>query len=266
MSMLFQAGRIFFGAAIAATGLQQFFFRSFFQIIFPPYHIPGILYFAYLTAAFLMISGVAIALNRRIQFFSIALSIIFLVFFVFFYLPYEFFFIPYSPWHLGLWTLPLKEFAYAGGSLVMAGSFLPSGDGWEKATAKFPINLVQAGRTMFAITMLSFGIDHFLYTETVENMVPGWIPNHVFWTYLAGGALISSGLAIMLGINLRLVCTLLAFMIFVWIIILHVPGALANPVSDNGNEVTSAFSALAFCGIALVTGWKPRSSVDSRRS
>ena len=33
--------------------------------------------------------------------------------------------------------------------------------------------LAPYGRIMFSITMTSFGLSHFYYTETVRNMVPG---------------------------------------------------------------------------------------------
>jgi hypothetical protein len=32
---------------------------------------------------------------------------------------------------------------------------------------------------MFSITMISFGVSHFYYTKTVEDMVPEWIPSHL---------------------------------------------------------------------------------------
>jgi uncharacterized membrane protein YphA (DoxX/SURF4 family) len=65
-------------------------------------------------------------------------------------------------------------------------------------------------------------------------------------------ALIGSGIAIILKIKLRIIATLLGIMIFLWFIFLHIPRAIAQPFVDKGNEVTSAFSALAFCGIAFV--------------
>jgi hypothetical protein len=53
-------------------------------------------------------------------------------------------------------------------------------------------------------------------------------------------------------------------MILLWFIILHIPRALANPLTNNGNEVTSAFSALAFCGIAFVIANGPGSGRSAR--
>ena len=40
-------------------------------------------------------------------------------------------------------------------------------------------------------------------------------------------------------------------MIFTWFIILHIPRVIASPVAYIGSEVTSAFIALAYSGIAF---------------
>jgi hypothetical protein len=41
-------------------------------------------------------------------------------------------------------------------------------------------------------------------------------------------------------------------MLFLWVILLHIPRAIADPHSGNGNEWTSVFQALAFSGIAFI--------------
>src|SRR5450755_3735452 len=124
MKIFSTVGRIFYGSAIAATGLQQFFFKEFFQILFPPlpYRVPGLLYFAYLVGILLVIAGSAIALNIKTKFFAYILGCLFLFFFIFCYVPYELFISPYNPIHLGLWINALKEFAYAGGAFAIAGN------------------------------------------------------------------------------------------------------------------------------------------------
>jgi uncharacterized membrane protein YphA (DoxX/SURF4 family) len=249
-------GRTFYGLAIAATGIQQFFFKEFFQILFPPlpFQIPGLIYFAYLVAAWLFIAGIAIALDLRIKFFAYTLACLFLFFFIFCYIPFELFISPYSPIHLGLWINPLKEFAYAGGALAIANK-IPADINSTGSKSKFTSlleSLAPYGRILFSITMICFGVSHFYYTKTVEEMVPGWIPYHLFWTYFAAVALIGSGTAIILKFHIKLIGNLLGIMILLWFIVLHIPDAWSNPVANNGNEVTSAFSALAFSGIAFV--------------
>ena len=249
-------GRIFYGFAIAATGIQQFFFKEFFHILFPPlpFQVPGLMYIAYLIAAFLIVGGIGIALFIRVKFFAYFLGCIFLFLFIFCYIPFELFISPYNPIHLGLWVSPLKEFAYAGGAFAIAYK-VPDDVKTMRVKTKFIGFLEKVapyGRIMFAITMTSFGLSHFYYTKTVQDMVPAWIPSHLFWTYFAGVALMGAGIAVILNFRLQLIGNLLGIMIFLWFICLHIPGALTHPLADNGNEVTSAFSALAFSGIAFV--------------
>src|SRR5207302_9463213 len=73
-----------------------------------------------------------------------------------------------------------------------------------------------------------------------------------YMMYLTGAALFCSGIAILLNIKRRIAATLLGIMIFIWVVILHIPYALSAPLARNEGEVTSAFLALAYCGIAFV--------------
>jgi len=271
MEIFSKIGRIFYGSAIAATGVQQFFFKEFFQIVFPPlpFQIPGLIYFAYLIGALLFVAGTAIALNINTKYFAFLLGCLFLFFFIFCYIPYELFLSPYRAYHLGLWINPLKEFAFAGGAFAIAGkiTFYSNSTNGKSNFIVFLQKIVPFGRIMFSITMISFGISHFYYTDTVKNMVPVWIPSHLFWTYFAAIALIGSGIAIIIKFRVLVIGNLLGIMIFLWFILLHIPDAIANPISNNGNEVTSAFSALAFSGIALVIAnpyFHPSKTVDRR--
>jgi uncharacterized membrane protein len=267
MERLNIAGRIFYGIAIAATGIQQFFFHDFFQILFPPvpFTIPGVYYFSRLVAFILVIAGLAIIMNIKTGFFASALGFLFLFLFIFCQVPYELFISPYSPIHLGLWINPLKESAYAGGAFVIAGQ--------SAVNINQRLKLIERGRRfapigafLFSFTMISFGLSHFYYADTVADLVPGWIPAHFFWTYFAAIALIGSGIAIIIRFRVYFISNLLGLMIFLWFIILHIPRALAAPLANNGNEVTSAFSALAFSGIALVIANSQRSPVVGKLS
>ena len=63
--------------------------------------------------------------------------------------------------------------------------------------------MIPIGKIFFSITMISFGIDHFLYTGFVATLVPSWFADHNFWAYFAGVALIGSGVAIILEIKCK---------------------------------------------------------------
>jgi hypothetical protein len=55
-------------------------------------------------------------------------------------------------------------------------------------------------------------------------------------------------------------------MIFLWFVLLHIPRAIADPFTNNGNEVASAFDALAFSGIAfLIALERPRKKTPAFR-
>ena len=113
--------------------------------------------------------------------------------------------------------------------------------------------LIPLGAVFFSIIITSFGIDHFLYAKDVSDYIPSWVPNHMFWTYLAGTALIGSGIVIILKIKPGLSAGLLGAMIFTWFIILHIPKVVtSSAAAEMEGEVTSAFLALAYSGIAFV--------------
>jgi hypothetical protein len=151
---------------------------------------------------------------------------------------------------LGVWSNPLKELVFAGGAFAVAGIYPPGGK--EGKLLQFLDKFIPFGGTFMSITMILFGIDHFLYVDFVVKLMPAWIPGAVFWTYFAGVALIGSGITIILKIKLKLSAILLGVMIFLWFILLHIPRAIADPYGMQGNELTSVFEALGFSGIAFM--------------
>ncbi len=254
MENLIKAGRAFYAIGIAGIGAQQFIYADFRPVILPqwPAWIPWLAVWAYLTGAALVISAAIIFLSKNARKTALVLGIAFILFFLIFHVTYQLFISPYS-FHFGLWTDPLKELALSGGAFVIAGSYSQGKLYTDKSfRTRFHDILIPCGTIFFSITMIVFGIDHFLYTEFVATLVPRWIQGHVFWTYFAAVALIGSGVAIILKIKIRLIGILLGIMLFIWFVILHIPRAVVDPYVDKGNEVTSVFEALAFSGIAFV--------------
>ena len=250
---LIKAGRSFYGICIATVGINQLFYADFRTVILPPWPSwrasPGVL--AYLGGAALIAAGIAIIFNKKGRVVALVLGDILLALVVLWHLPYMLFVFPHHLYHLGVWTDAGKELALSGGAFVVAETF-PEEKANRSSLIRLLEKLIPIGRIFFSITMVTFGIDHFLYTEYVATMVPRWIPGHVFWTYFAGVALIGSGTAIIFKIKLRLVAILQGTMIFLWFVFLHVPDAIAHPYIGKGNEIVSAADALGFSGIAFV--------------
>jgi uncharacterized membrane protein len=80
------------------------------------------------------------------------------------------------------------------------------------------------GAALFSLTIISFGIDHFLFAHEASDYIPSWVPNHLFWMYFTGSALLGSGIAIILNVRRGLAATLLGGMILFGLLFFISPG------------------------------------------
>jgi uncharacterized membrane protein YphA (DoxX/SURF4 family) len=237
MGNLSNIGRIFYGIAIAAMGLLTIYDRDFPYMMIPPKHswISDHVLLVYLFGALLFLAGACIVIEKILVPVSLLLGAVLLSIFCFYFVPYEFLVSP-NYMHFGDWENAAKELALAGGAIAVAGH-----KKW-----------IRLGVVLFAITIISFGTDHFLYAKEASDYIPSWVPAHLFWMYFCGLALLGSGIAILFNIKPRLSAVLLGAMIFIWVVILHIPRVIAFPIDNQSGEVTSAFLALSYCGIAFV--------------
>ncbi len=252
-------GRKFYSISIIVIGFLTMYYADFPYMLIPQQHswIPGLAMVSYGFGAMFIVAGSMIFFEKKAVTVSLLLGAIFLFIFCFCFVPYQFM-VSQNFMKPGDWENAEKELALAGGALVVAGS-LPGKT--ENAFTGLIAKIIPAGPFIYAFTIVSFGIDHFLYARQAADYVPGWIPDHLFWIYLAGIALLGSAIAIILKIRTRLFAMLLGIMIFIWFIILHTPYVIAARFSDTGGEVTSALLALAYSGTAfLIAGNAKRGS------
>jgi uncharacterized membrane protein len=85
------------------------------------------------------------------------------------------------------------------------------------------------GPLFLGLPMAVFGADHFIASTVVAAMVPSWIPAHLFWTYFVGIALFAAALSLAIDKYAILAATLLGLMIFLFVVLIHVPEFAANP-------------------------------------
>ena len=234
MNSLKPIGKLFYGIGIAGIGLLHFMYAGFRPVILP---VPAeatknISFLVYVTGAILVLAGLAIAFLQKIKNIAFFFGIFLLLFVIIGHLPNRFM---NHPEILGMWTDTLKLLALAGGAFIVSSG-----------------NLSNYGKYFFALMLVIFGIDHFVYTDFVKLLVPAWIPGPLFWTYVAGIALIGSGVALFINFKPKTISFLLGIMLLIWLVILHIPRAFAAPATDNGNEWTSVFQCLAFSGMAFL--------------
>lgn len=250
MGKLFNIGRILYGLAMASIGLQIIYYHDFPYWLLPPKHswIPSLVMIAYIFGILFVLTGACIVFEKKTRTISLLTGTLLLLIFCFYFIPYEF--MANSRYmQLLQWENAEKELAFCSGAFVIAGCYSETN---KKTFYQSLGKLLPFGSILFSMPIISFGILHFLHAKDVADYVPAWVPNRLFWTYLAGTALIGSGLAIILKIKSGLAATLLGIMIFIWFIVLHVPRVIASPGAYLGSEITSAFIALAYSGIAFV--------------
>ena len=250
MGRLSKIGRILYGIAVAGIGFQLIYYHDFPYWLLPPKHswIPGLVMIAYIFGIMFVLTGACIVFEKKVKAASLLTGTVLLLIFCFYFIPYEF--MASSRYmHLLQWENAEKELAFCSGAFVVAGCYSEKN---ENILSRFLGKLIPFGPILFCIPIISFGILHYLYANDVADYVPSWVPIPIFWTYLAGTALIGSGIAIILKIKSRLAATLLGIMIFIWFIVLHIPRVIASPGAYLGSEITSAFIALAYSGIAFV--------------
>jgi uncharacterized membrane protein YphA (DoxX/SURF4 family) len=250
MVNLSNTGRIFYGIAVSGIGLQAIYYHDFPYILSLPQHFwkPGQVALAVIFGVIFTLAGVCIVFEKKTREISLLFGTVLLVIFCFYYIPYEFF-VGSNYMRLEEWENAAKELTLAGGAFVIAGLFLEKN---KNRLTSFLGKLMPFGAILFSITMINYGILHFRDAKEASFLVPSWIPGAMFWMYFCGAALFGSGIAIILKIKTGLIATLLGTMIFIWFIILHVPRVIAAPGADRRDEITSAFLALAYCGIAFV--------------
>jgi len=253
MEIIKKAGIIAFAVGMAGVALVQMLYKGLDPVFLAsqPAWLPWYPLWAYIGNAAVIVACGIILIKKQHRQTAIWLASGLLVLFVISQIPYQ---AMHNPTHPGMWTSALKSSALAGSALIIAGLQPVTGNG--RPTSKF---LIRTGGILFAITMVVFGWDHFIYTEFVATLVPNWIAGHIFCTYFAGIALMASGIAIILNIKAQLATALLGIMLFIWLAILHIPRAVADPYGLNGNECRSVFEALAFSGIAFILSATPKS-------
>jgi uncharacterized membrane protein len=256
MNKLPVVGRILFAIPMITFGVQHLIYRSFVTRVVPglPSWIPGHSVLAAIFGAFLIAAGGAILFGIAPRLTALGLGAVILVSFVLLYVPLllENF---YSGGH---WTNAGKALALAGGSFLVAGSIpgvLRMHSGKLAAFIRLLEKFIPWGHLCLSAFLILCGILHFIYVQFVETLVPLWIPGHRFWTYFTGIALIAGGLGIIIPKTRHLAAALTAIMIFLWVVLLHIPRALAN--LHDANEMTAVFEALAMTGIAILIAVLP---------
>jgi len=282
MSRLASLGRAFYALALFASGAQQVVTGKFVRLVpgFPAW-IPAPWLWAVITGAILMAASVALTFDRRTPreaeratprasvSAALAVGALLLATFLFLGLPQAL----SNPLTGFMWTNPCKTLALFGGALMLAGTIPIANESGTGLPPRGPDHgagdpchdeivaprnettrglrlLRPAGWFFLGVFLLLCGIQHFVYADFVDTLVPKWIPPGArFWTCVTGVALIAGGVGLMLPPTRRLAAVCSGVMVFLWVLLLHLPRTIEL---QTAFELAGVFEALAISGVCLL--------------
>jgi uncharacterized membrane protein len=240
---LLRSGYMMFSLAIIALGIETFVWAG---------SLVGTLIqtdrFGKILGPILVVCGVGLLFKRTVRTAAMALgSLLFLYTLVFEVPKYA-----GAPRSMTLRTQVFEPLAIAALAWLLPGQ------------DAIPNWLARASRYLLAVSFIVFGVDHFLALAPIGQLIPPWIPWHVFWIAFFGVGFIGAGLSIGLNLLSRWGAAGLGLMFAIWVFTLHLPRTALGLYGGSGPRSPDEWSSL-FIAIALWGGpWVLASNVQVR--
>lgn len=172
--------------------------------------LPAIPWLAYLFGAILIVCGVALLAIRAVRVAALTLG---------------------SLWFLCSLVLVVPTYAANAGSMALRTNvFEPlaiASLAWLlPGRGTTPKWLERGSRYLLALSLMVFGVDHFLALTPIGTLIPAWIPWHVFWVAFFGAGFIAAAFGIGLDRLARPAAIGIGLMFAIWVITLHLPRVL----------------------------------------
>ena len=266
---MMKIGIVVLGLASIAAGILDLIWGEFESAHQPIQaygdHIPGVTFFAYVTAIWLIVGGAAILFERTARIGTVMLAVIYTAF-ALFWLPR----FSTAPRYLGYrLSVYLGVAGGPGGQLIVTiGALIV-----YAAKSGRDLSALEAtvARWVFGLFVADFGIVHLLDIAQPARMVPAWMPmGGAFWAWVSGIAFILAGLGIVSGVLDVLAARLLAVMFLLFSILVLTPNAIASP-HDHTTWGGDAYNLAAAGATMIFAAWLenrnqevPAASVESQ--
>jgi len=222
------AGHAAFAATMIGLGIMGFVTGDFTQIWQPvPKWVPARPAVAYLCALISLGTGIGILWRRWALVASRVLLVALSIWLLVLRLPNLFY---ERPLVLVAWTFGSTA-VMAAGAWVLHVWFAHERDPARPGFLADAMGL-RAARMLYGVSLIPFGLAHFMYLNATTVLIPTWLPWHEAWAYLTGAAFIAAGLAVSVGVVPRAAAVLSTLQMGLFTLIVWVPRMVAGTVTD----------------------------------
>ncbi len=151
------------------------------------------------------------------------------------------------------WTLTVRELCFAGGAMVLAGSLSP-------CDAPVCRMLVPIGRSIVALVMIFYGIEHFFFPHNVpgvplEKITPSWIPASAAITCFIGVLLILAGIGLFIRRTIRIAAAGAGAILVLLVIVFYGPICIAELSTNPVEGLNYVGDTLLFAATVMLAGF-----------
>lgn len=125
--------------------------------------------------------------------------------------------------------------------------------------------LVALSNVFIAMPLAVFGAEHFAGPGVMAGLVPDYMPWKMFWVYFVGVALVAAALSIAARIRVEWSGLLFGVMMFLFVAMMHFPGALSEPGNRNGWVIVFRETSFGAGGWAIASGAMAAGRVRTKR-
>ena len=242
-SALFYIGRALFALAIIGLGVETWVCARYVSHSLGPQSnvipaipwLPAIPWVAYLFGTIWVACGAGLLSRRTLRTAAMTLGVLLFLCAVVLDIPKYVVSLP----SISLRTTAFEPLALACLAWLMAGDSTPR-------------LLALGSRLVLSAALVVFGMDHFLALGFIANLLPKWIPWHVFWVAFFGVVFIAGGVSIAVNFLQRWAAFGNGLMFGIWVVTLHLPRVLGiygiPGAPHNPNEWSSMLIALGMWG------------------
>jgi len=246
MKKLTGAGLYFYAIAITAFGVIQLVGQHFLLGFFPvPAGVPFRLFWLDLSSILLIGAGAGLGFRVRPDVAAVLAGCLFFVFFFLVHVPKMITDI-YNP---NAWSPAFEALMLGSGAFIIADNILKNtpvaSQRWRRMAG---IGAV-AGIYFFALSLVVFAVLHIRYNAYIVTLIPGWMPAHLFLSYLVIAGFLLAAFSFFTNLRVPLASGMLGIMFLILIVTLNGPRAFGKWTVEV--EWDSFFVALAVCGIAF---------------